>query len=451
MTALSIERAQAIVDEPLIEPRRLEGETITYQTSFGFRVVHEYPQETESAGGGVRAVVSDEPPARQELHQLVVDLSDEMAWKNLLLGRRGAKGAYSTPATGRPEYASQFAQELCEQGWNEDFFSGKNNRRDVLAPDANTGIAEMGIMTHTIANYLQNKYNLSEAHAYQQAGRVVASKPEEIGGIPTIREPATGYGLRATLALAQQLEIAPGLARKKKIDTVVIGAGGNVGRNFLGAELNSNGKALCYQAGRLSLVGYSEFYGSITGNDKVSLDITHALRVVHPSAARAESETRQDIIRQQLGRYATFTSLNDDPFAILDKKADVICLASPQRDIINEETVERMITAQKGESFVVLEGGNGSVSDTAFMRILEAGGTFIPGELANRWGSAVSNIEVTRDPRKDLSGKEVFKQLLQKQGNDMRTIREFMKRNGGMKDVRAALYAIALGGTTVQS
>lgn len=449
MATLSIERAQEIVNEPLVHPERLEREVTIYETSHGFRVIHEYPYEIDTSGGGVRAVVSDIQPAKADLKRLVTDLSDEMAWKNIPLDRRGAKGSYwvskSATSEERLQSAAQFAHELCAQGWNGAFFSGKDELRDVLAPDANTGIAEMGAMVHAVAGHLQGKGH-SEEKAYELAGRVVASKPEELGGIPAIREPATGYGLRATLALAQQLDIAPALARKKKINTVAIGAGGNVGRNFLGAELTPDGKVLCYQAGSLSLVGYSEFYGSVVAKNNASLNLTHTLQEVHPSAARSEHTTRQNIFQEQLGRYATFTALEDDPFAILDQKADVICLASPQRALINEKTVERMIAAQKGEPFVVLEGGNGSVNDEAFMRILEAGGTFIPGELANRWGSAVSDIEVTRDYKRPLCARDVFGQLLTKQRKDMQQIQEFMHRNGRMKDIRAALYAIALKG-----
>ena len=470
--ASALETGMRISSVPEDRIEQLLSNVNIFQTSRGYRFVHNTPESIPTSGGGVRAVIVDQP-SDMDNHQLLVlgaDLAKEMAIKNLFNDRRGAKGVYfitkeeSETPEGRASAARQYTEELCRGGWNSDYFSGKTDAsRDILAPDSETGTHEMGAMVEGIAGYLMEKYGIAPKEAFARACKVVASKPVEYGGRPSVREPATGFGLRfiGDLALASHTTVL-GDDVRRPLRTVVFGMG-NVGYHFAATQEHIDsgspvGDLLANRdVGRQDLVAFADMYGLVTTGKKLkylntqdvlAMQLRYRELLQEAKERELSLELRQELIARYMGHRATFVPFEVQSAACLDvPRKDIFAACVTPRGIIGVSAMRRLIKAQHGQPLVVYEGGNGTITDNAEYTALESGiVTILPGEELNRVGSSMSADEVNYPPnvRALESDVAIFRRVLDAERSKVARVNNLLKNTPGSLNRRAAAFAIAV-------
>lgn len=433
-----------------------------YETSNGVRVIFGFPYHFATSGGGVRANYVDamSDTIRENMSTEAERLASEMAVKGYFLESCGAKGEYAVEGS-RDDFlanllaARSYVTDLVALGWNKDYFQTGEGRRDVLAPDSGTA-DQMGTMVHAIASETATKYGRSEKEAYLLACSIVSAKPRNLGGIPDIREPATGYILRYTTdLLIERGETELEFSKGEPVRTVVHGLGA-VGLNYIRTEYDSIGRQMISPAsGDMKLVGISDIYGTVESPGGIDPRVVSS---IHAQLSRVFwdqniSEGRKikeidSLIRKHLDESARFIpgfGQDADTSYFLSVGADVLALCATPRGVVNNENVGRLLDNPDGPK-VITEGANHPILDEAETAILGTEGIMIiPGEEANRGGRACSSAEVEGKINGKTSAQDAFSHLKEAQQKSVREVSEFQKRRlGGTTNRRAALYALGI-------
>lgn len=380
----------------------LNAQRRVIETDNGMRIIYEAPTVFATSGGGVRAVAPEDGADLDAMRAELSKLAWRMELKSVPLRSRGAKGIYAIDE--EPDAAAErYADQLVRSNWNAEYFRGETSRRDILAPDARTNTHTMGVMVRAIQRAVHAVHPATdEARSLELAKSVVASKPQELGGNPGARVPATGFILRfnSELLAASGLT-ALGSDVRRPLRTVVHGLG-NVGGYYVRSEIDPVGQLMRYPGvGPLHVAGVADRYGLIHSGGGAPLNIAGVL-AFHDAwwaAGSPEPGPTRALVHAHLGPDVSLIPFEEDPGAYLDvPNIDRLVLASPGIAYFGRDEAHRLAAANPGGADVI-EGGNESISDEGELALLEAGFSVEPGEEANVGGRAFSDEEVNRRPR----------------------------------------------------
>lgn len=401
----SRERPPVTTHTPSTPPARgdveeyLNAQRRVIETGDGMRIIYEAPTAFATSGGGVRAVAPEDGGDLDAMRDELTKLAWRMELKSVPLRSRGAKGIYAI-RDDPDAAAAAYADQLVRSNWNAAYFRGETERRDILAPDARTNTHTMGVMVRSIQGAIHDVHpRTDEARALDLAKSVVASKPEDLGGNPDARVPATGFILRLNSELLGASGLtALGTDVDRPMRTVVHGLG-NVGGYYIRSEIDRVGQLMRYPGvGPLHVAGVADRYGLVHSRGGAPLDIAGAL-AFHDAwwaAGRPAPDRTRELVRLHLGSDAALVPFDEDPGAYLDvPDIDRLVLASPGIGYFGPAEARRLAESNPSGADVV-EGGNESISDDGELALLEAGFSVEPGEEANVGGRAFSDEEVNR-------------------------------------------------------
>lgn len=222
-------------------------------------------------------------------------------------------------------------------------------RRDVPAPDVNTGADTMGWIMDTVSMF--------EGRTVMD---IVTGKPIELGGSLGRRE-ATGRGV-----MISTIQLLKKLGKNPKDTTVVVQGFGNVGS--VAAELIS-------QKG-CKIVAVSDVTGGFYNSN--GLDIPDMLKYV---------ETSENHLLEGYKKGGT-EKISNEELLLLD--ADCLIPAALENQITEKN-------ADKIKAKYIIEGANGPTTPEADKILEHKGSIVVPDVLANSGGVVVSYFEWVQD------------------------------------------------------
>ncbi|KPL02607.1 MAG: glutamate dehydrogenase [candidate division Zixibacteria bacterium SM23_73_2] len=222
-------------------------------------------------------------------------------------------------------------------------------RRDIPAPDVNTGADTMGWIMDTVSMF--------EGRTVMD---IVTGKPIELGGSLGRRE-ATGRGV-----MISTIQLLNKLGKNPKDTTVIVQGFGNVGS--VAAELLSQNGC--------KIVAVSDVTGGFYNSN--GLDIPDMLKYV---------ETSENHLLEGYKKGGTEKISNEE---LLFSDADVLIPAALENQITEKN-------ADKIKAKYIIEGANGPTTPEADKILGHKGSIVVPDVLANSGGVVVSYFEWVQD------------------------------------------------------
>lgn len=352
----------------------------------GYRVQH------SSARGPCKGGIRFHPATDlDEVRALALLMTLKCAVVNLPLG--GAKGGVQV----EPRDLSEGELERMTRRYAAMILPLLGGKRDIPAPDMNTGEQTMAWLMDTISMLTGDI-----------APEVTTGKPIPLGGSQG-RTEATGRGVAIATA-----EILNRLGGDTKDATVAIQGFGNVGQHAA--------RILTSECGCM-LVAISDVSGAFYNAD--GLDVQDAIEYVcrHP-----------DKLLKGYGDHADVEKITNDDLLTMDV------------DVLIPAAIEDQITLQNAERIqaqVIVEGANGPTTFEADKILSEKGIHIVPDILANSGGVIVSYFEWVQDLQSFFwEAEEVNQQLNRKMANAFNEVWEVSK-TGGIS-LREAAYRLGV-------
>ncbi|MBI5290448.1 MAG: Glu/Leu/Phe/Val dehydrogenase [Chloroflexi bacterium] len=380
---------RAIIRQPEREltvavPIRRDDGTVSVFT--GYRVQH------SSARGPCKGGIRYHPRVdMDEVRALAMLMTLKCAVVNLPFG--GAKGGVTVD----PALLSDGELERLTRRYAAMILPLLGGKRDIPAPDVNTGERTMAWLMDTIS--------MLEGHLVRE---IATGKPIALGGSEG-RSEATGRGV----AIAA-VEMLRRLGRDPQGLSVAVQGFGNVGQyaaNILAAEYGCKVVALS--------------------------DVSDALH--NPNGLDLQAVTAH--VRHSPGHLLAGYGLNGCVDHIAN--ADLLTL---EVDVLIPAAIENQITAQNADDIragVIVEGANGPTTFEADAILKDRGITVVPDIVANAGGVIVSYFEWVQDLQSFFWGaEEVRAQLGSTLRRAFQEVWAFAGRGG--YDMRTAAYVLAV-------
>lgn len=380
---------RAIIRQPEREltvavPIRRDDGTVSVFT--GYRVQH------SSARGPCKGGIRYHPRVdMDEVRALAMLMTLKCAVVNLPFG--GAKGGVTVD----PALLSDGELERLTRRYAAMILPLLGGKRDIPAPDVNTGERTMAWLMDTIS--------MLEGHLVRE---IATGKPIALGGSEG-RSEATGRGV----AIAA-VEMLRRLGRDPQGLSVAVQGFGNVGQyaaNILAAEYGCKVVALS--------------------------DVSDALH--NPNGLDLQAVTAH--VRHSPGHLLAGYGLNGCVDHIAN--ADLLTL---EVDVLIPAAIENQITAQNADDIragVIVEGANGPTTFEADAILKDRGITVVPDIVANAGGVIVSYFEWVQDLQSFFWGaEEVRAQLCSTLRRAFQEVWAFAGRGG--YDMRTAAYVLAV-------
>ncbi|MBI3177280.1 MAG: Glu/Leu/Phe/Val dehydrogenase [Chloroflexi bacterium] len=380
---------RAIIRQPEREltvavPIRRDDGTVSVFT--GYRVQH------SSARGPCKGGIRYHPRVdMDEVRALAMLMTLKCAVVNLPFG--GAKGGVTVD----PALLSDGELERLTRRYAAMILPLLGGKRDIPAPDVNTGERTMAWLMDTIS--------MLEGHLVRE---IATGKPIALGGSEG-RSEATGRGV----AIAA-VEMLRRLGRDPQGLSVAVQGFGNVGQyaaNILAAEYGCKVVALS--------------------------DVSDALH--NPNGLDLQAVTAH--VRHSPGHLLAGYGLNGCVDHIAN--ADLLTL---EVDVLIPAAIENQITAQNADDIragVIVEGANGPTTFEADAILKDRGITVVPDIVANAGGVIVSYFEWVQDLQSFFWGAEEVRAQLG--GTLRRAFQEVWAFAGrGGYDMRTAAYVLAV-------
>nr|MBI2903877.1 Glu/Leu/Phe/Val dehydrogenase [Chloroflexota bacterium] len=380
---------RAIIRQPEREltvavPIRRDDGTVSVFS--GYRVQH------SSARGPCKGGIRYHPRVdMDEVRALAMLMTLKCAVVNLPFG--GAKGGVTVD----PALLSDGELERLTRRYAAMILPLLGGKRDIPAPDVNTGERTMAWLMDTIS--------MLEGHLVRE---IATGKPIALGGSEG-RSEATGRGV----AIAA-VEMLRRLGRDPQGLSVAVQGFGNVGQyaaNILAAEYGCKVVALS--------------------------DVSDAL--YNPNGLDLQAVTAH--VRHSPGHLLAGYGLNGCVDHIAN--ADLLTL---EVDVLIPAAIENQITAQNADDIragVIVEGANGPTTFEADAILKDRGITVVPDIVANAGGVIVSYFEWVQDLQSFFWGAEEVRAQLG--GTLRRAFQEVWAFAGrGGYDMRTAAYVLAV-------
>ncbi|MBI2975342.1 MAG: Glu/Leu/Phe/Val dehydrogenase [Chloroflexi bacterium] len=380
---------RAIIRQPEREltvavPIRRDDGTVSVFS--GYRVQH------SSARGPCKGGIRYHPRVdMDEVRALAMLMTLKCAVVNLPFG--GAKGGVTVD----PALLSDGELERLTRRYAAMILPLLGGKRDIPAPDVNTGERTMAWLMDTIS--------MLEGHLVRE---IATGKPIALGGSEG-RSEATGRGV----AIAA-VEMLRRLGRDPQGLSVAVQGFGNVGQyaaNILAAEYGCKVVALS--------------------------DVSDALH--NPNGLDLQAVTAH--VRHSPGHLLAGYGLNGCVDHIAN--ADLLTL---EVDVLIPAAIENQITAQNADDIragVIVEGANGPTTFEADAILKDRGITVVPDIVANAGGVIVSYFEWVQDLQSFFWGaEEVRAQLGSTLRRAFQEVWAFAGRGG--YDMRTAAYVLAV-------
>ncbi|MBI4315457.1 MAG: Glu/Leu/Phe/Val dehydrogenase [Chloroflexi bacterium] len=380
---------RAIIRQPEREltvavPIRRDDGTVSVFS--GYRVQH------SSARGPCKGGIRYHPRVdMDEVRALAMLMTLKCAVVNLPFG--GAKGGVTVD----PALLSDGELERLTRRYAAMILPLLGGKRDIPAPDVNTGERTMAWLMDTIS--------MLEGHLVRE---IATGKPIALGGSEG-RSEATGRGV----AIAA-VEMLRRLGRDPQGLSVAVQGFGNVGQyaaNILAAEYGCKVVALS--------------------------DVSDALH--NPNGLDLQAVTAH--VRHSPGHLLAGYGLNGCVDHIAN--ADLLTL---EVDVLIPAAIENQITAQNADDIragVIVEGANGPTTFEADAILKDRGITVVPDIVANAGGVIVSYFEWVQDLQSFFWGAEEVRAQLG--GTLRRAFQEVWAFAGrGGYDMRTAAYVLAV-------
>jgi glutamate dehydrogenase (NAD(P)+) len=384
-------------------PVKIRGK---YEIIEGYRVHHSYHKTPVK--GGIRYSLG---VTQDEVAALAALMSYKCAVVNVPFG--GAKGGIKIDPklytiSELEKITKTYVAELLK-------YNHLGPSLDVPAPDVGTSSREMG--------WIADLYTARNRHDINGLG-CVTGKPLVLGGIDG-RTEATGRGVWHAIEEAvsvkedmDSLDLSTGLAGKR----VIVQGLGNVG--YYAASF-------LQQAGAL-IVGLGEYEGAIYNPD--GLDVDDVMNHRKNSGSILHYPQAKNIIPSN---------------HILEQSCDILVPAALEDQIDSQN-------ASSIQAKIIVEGANGPITNSAEEILLAHKKMIIPDIYANAGGVTVSYFEWLKNishadfgriaqSNQSLSEKDIVRASLEKSMvTAYHSIREVLKQNRAIKDLRTAAFVHAI-------
>lgn len=363
-------------------PVTMDDKTVRIFT--GYRVQH------SSARGPCKGGIRYHPSVTLEETRALAAL---MTWKCALVDipYGGAKGGVVCDTRA----LSQGELERLTRGYTDAIFEFIGPRKDIPAPDVNTGELIMGWMLDEFCR-----------HSRSADLGVVTGKPFCVGGSLGRRE-STGFGVaKITVEMLSELGVAPDTA------TVALQGFGKVG-SWAAHRL---AKAGC------KVVSVADISGAYYKPDGLSVEQLQSYLDSTPGGTLAGYHERG------------CTRITCDDLLGLDV---TVLIPAAMENQINSQNASQV------KAKLVVEGANGPVTPVADMILRDKGVEVVPDILANAGGVVVSYLEWTQNLQgQRFTREEVLRGLDLKMQDSLKNLLQVKKELG--LSLRTAGYVLAV-------
>ena len=358
-------------------PVRMDDGSI--ETFASFRI--QYNSARGPTKGGIRYHPSVD---ESEVDELAFLMTLKCAVVGIPFG--GAKGGVAVD----PEELSEGERERLSRAYVAEYFDVIGPRRDIPAPDVNTGPQVMA--------WMMDEY---ESRAGEHVPGVITGKPPRLGGSEG-RETATSLGGAVVLDAFAETE---GLDPTEL--TVAIQGMGNVGSNLA---------RYLYERG-YTVVAVSDAMGGVS--DPEGIDVPELLERYEP--AEGLPQAGEQITNERL----------------LTMDVDVLIPAAIEDQITTDNVADIRADA-------VLEMANGPTTPEADARLADRGVPVVPDILANAGGVTVSYFEWVQNEAHEYWSKAKVQEKLETQMRSAFEDTLAVKRDTEGRTWREAAYVRAI-------